>query len=183
MIFSVKFMSHFLLQLWNEKNVMINIQHISFQPDFCLWDVFVYCIADKYVQKLIEMEEFDTLQDLLLAGYDKLSVVLDAINIQTTSLPDETQALLKQLPEFQVSNTTIKLNIHSWTSVNRPLARRSLFWDDWLKITWLINDYLIDWWLLHWFRITWLIDDNLIDWQLLDWQLLDWLIITLLIVD
>lgn len=49
------------------------------------------------------MEEFDTLQDLLLAGYDKFDVVLDRLKEQTTSIPEETQNFLKELPELQVS--------------------------------------------------------------------------------
>lgn len=49
------------------------------------------------------MEELDTLQDLLLAGYDKFDVVLDKLKEQTTSLPEKTQAFLKDLPDFQVA--------------------------------------------------------------------------------
>ena len=48
------------------------------------------------------MEEFDKLQDLLLDGYDKIDVVLDKLKEQTTSLPEDTQTFLKELPDLQV---------------------------------------------------------------------------------
>lgn len=48
------------------------------------------------------MEEFDALQNLLLDGYDKFDAVLDRLSEQTTSLPEDTQTFLKELPEFQV---------------------------------------------------------------------------------
>lgn len=57
------------------------------------------------------MEEFDTLEDLLLAGYDKFDVVLDKLKEQTTSLPEETQTFLNKLPHFQVS---IARHFSSW---------------------------------------------------------------------
>lgn len=48
------------------------------------------------------MGEFEALQDLFLAGYDKFEVVVDKLTEQSTSLPDETQNFLKQLPDFKV---------------------------------------------------------------------------------
>lgn len=55
---------------------------------------------DQYVQKLVEMGEFDKLEDLMLAGYDKFDVVLAKLQELTTSLPEKTKAFLKELPEF-----------------------------------------------------------------------------------
>ncbi|XP_045170494.2 uncharacterized protein LOC123532938 [Mercenaria mercenaria] len=83
---------------------------------------------DKYVQKLVEMEEFDTLQDLLLAGYDKFDVVLDKLKEQTTSLPEETQTFLKELPELQERISTVfkAVQTDGLRDLNQALERKKL---------------------------------------------------------
>ena len=68
---------------------------------FRMVDNFSSFTSDNYVQKLIEMEEYDNLQDLLLSGYDKFEVVLDKFKEQS-NLPEDTQRFLTEIPEFQV---------------------------------------------------------------------------------
>lgn len=83
---------------------------------------------DKYVQKLVEMEEFDTLQDLLLAGYDKFDAVLDRLKEQTTSLPDETQNFLKELPDLQerIKSVFKAIQTEGLRDLNQALERKKM---------------------------------------------------------
>ena len=60
-----------------------------------------YVFSDNYVKKLIESEDYETLQDLLLAGYDKFDPVLDKFEEQST-LPEDAQSFITEIPEFQV---------------------------------------------------------------------------------
>ena len=52
------------------------------------------------MKKLIEMEEYDSLQDLVLAGYDKFGV-LDKFQEQA-NVPEDIQIFLNELPELRV---------------------------------------------------------------------------------
>ncbi|XP_052810541.1 caldesmon-like [Mya arenaria] len=83
---------------------------------------------DKYVQKLVEMEELDTLQDLLLAGYDKFDVVLDRLKEQTNTLPEDTQTFLKELSELQerISAVFKAVQTEGLRDLNQALERKKL---------------------------------------------------------
>ena len=63
---------------------------------------WLFFFSDNYIQKLIESEDYDTLQDILLAGYDKLDPVLEKLTEQQASLSEEAQKFMAEIPEFKV---------------------------------------------------------------------------------
>lgn len=83
---------------------------------------------DKYVHKSFEMEEFDAIRDLLLAGYDKFDVVMEKVKEQTTSMSEEKQAFLNELPEFQerISSVFKAVQSEGLRDLHQALERKKL---------------------------------------------------------
>lgn len=83
---------------------------------------------DKYIQKLLEMEEFETLEELLLAGYDKFDVVLDRLRDQTTNLPEATQTFIKDIPVYKERIEAVLKSVQNagLRDLNQALERKKL---------------------------------------------------------
>lgn len=82
---------------------------------------------DNYVQKLIETEDYDTLQDILLAGYDKMDPVLDKFKEQST-LSEDAQKFIAEIPEFQerISAVFTAVQAEGVRDLQQALERKKL---------------------------------------------------------
>lgn len=64
--------------------------------------LFYFLCLDTYVQDLIEAGDFDTLQKLMLDGYDHIQNVLE--KLASDGQMQDTANLMTTIPEFQVCN-------------------------------------------------------------------------------
>ncbi|XP_067649385.1 uncharacterized protein [Haliotis asinina] len=81
---------------------------------------------DSYVTNLLEQENLDSLQQLLLDGYDKLTDVIDRVS--TEGLPEVVTDFVKAMPDFNEKISRVFKAVHSGVlrEVIQALERKKL---------------------------------------------------------
>ncbi|XP_071108854.1 uncharacterized protein [Haliotis cracherodii] len=81
---------------------------------------------DSYVTNLLEQENLDSLQQLLLDGYDQLTDVIDRVS--TDGLPEDVTDFVKAMPDFNEKISLVFKAVHSGVlrEVIQALERKKL---------------------------------------------------------